>query len=195
VKLGEYNSTRKSGVEAFHIEGKRLDTSLLHFWQWSSSEILGNTLRGILAEFIVSMDLGCNTDIREEWDDYDLLSLDNIKVEVKSASYLQSWKQDKLSKISFGIQPTYGWDAVTKRSDKELKRQSDVYVFCVLAHKDKLTVDPLNLAQWDFYIVSTKTLDKSIPKQKTITLNALQKFDPIKCKFGKINDAIRSVNT
>jgi hypothetical protein len=195
VNLGKYNSTRKSGLEAFHLEGKKLDSSLLHFWQWSSSEILANTLRGILAEFIVSMDLGCNTDIREEWDAYDLLSQDNIKVEVKSASYLQSWKQDKLSKISFCIQPTYGWDAVTKRSDKELKRQSDVYVFCVLAHKDKLTVDPLNLAQWDFYIVSTKTLDKSIPKQKTITLTALQKFNPIKCKFGKINDAIRSVNT
>lgn len=157
VNFEEYSSTRKSGTETFHIEGKKLDCSLLKFWQWSSSEVLGNTLRGILAEYIVSMDLDCETDIRVEWDAYDLLSPEGIKVEVKSASYLQSWTQEKLSKISFGIQPTYGWDITINAPGKELKRQSDVYVFCVLAHKDKSTVDPLNLGQWEFYVVSTKT--------------------------------------
>ncbi|WP_144418580.1 hypothetical protein [Candidatus Thioglobus autotrophicus] len=55
----------------------------------------------------------------------------------------------ELSKIIFGIQPTVLWDENNKRSE-EAKRQADVYVFCVLAHKDKGTVNPLDLSQWDF---------------------------------------------
>ena len=44
------------------------------------------------------------------WDKYDLLFLEGIAVEVKSSGYLQSWDQDKLSSLGFGIQPIHGWD-------------------------------------------------------------------------------------
>jgi hypothetical protein len=54
-------------------------------------------LRGVLAEYIVSMDIKCPYQVREEWDAYDLITPEKVKVEVKSASYLQSWEQTKFS--------------------------------------------------------------------------------------------------
>jgi hypothetical protein len=55
----------------------------------------------------------------------------------------------------------------------EAKPHADVYVFCLLHHTDKLTVDPLNLNQWEFYILATKQLEgfKGI---KQIMLRSLQ---------------------
>lgn len=49
-----------SGSESLMFKGKSLDENVLSFWRWSSSEILGNALRGILAEYIVAIDLGAN---------------------------------------------------------------------------------------------------------------------------------------
>jgi hypothetical protein len=96
----------KSGDETFHVSGRELEHRLIDFWRWSSSEILGNALRGKLAEYIVATDVGCDSGTRQEWDAYDLVSPDGTKIEVKSSGYLQSWEQAALSKISFGIQPT-----------------------------------------------------------------------------------------
>lgn len=44
----------------------------------------------------------------------------------------------------FGIQPTFAWDAETNVYDTEMRRQSDIYVFCVLKHTDQETIDPLD---------------------------------------------------
>jgi hypothetical protein len=183
----------KTGAEAFHLDGEPLGEKILSFWQWSSSDLLGNALRGVLAEYIVSLDVPCDSDFRDQWDAYDLVARDGTKIEVKSSSYLQSWKQKKNSAISFGIQPTFGWDAKTNTQSKALKRQADVYVFCVLSHQDKSSVDPLNLSQWDFYVLATHILDHEIPDQKTITLSSLLNLSPVECQFGEIWKAIRPV--
>jgi hypothetical protein len=147
----------------------------------------------VLVEYIVSIDVPCDSDFRDQWDAYDLVAQDGTKIEVKSASYLQSWKQEKPSAISFGIQPTFGWGAKTNTQSKKLKRQADVYVFCVLSHQDKSSVDPINLSQWDFYVLATQILDQEIPDQKTITLPSLLTLNPTECQFGEIWDAIKSV--
>ena len=40
-------------------------------------------------------------------------------------------------------------------------RHSDVYVFCLLAYKgDKRMLDPLDLSQWEFYVVKTSEIDR-----------------------------------
>jgi len=193
MTLSKITTTIKSGNEHFHFDGDAIDLTLLSFWQWSSSELLGNALRGVLAEFIVSIDIGCENSVREEWDAYDLISPTGIKIEVKSGSYLQSWAQKELSKISFSIGKTKGWEAATNEYSDEFKRQADVYVFCVLSHQDKETIDPLNLAQWDYYVLSTEMLNEKIGNQKTISLSSLLKLQPKKCKFGEIGKAINDV--
>lgn len=44
------------------------------FWKWAFSDFLSNTLRGVLAEFIVATALGCAHRPRTEWDAYDLVA-------------------------------------------------------------------------------------------------------------------------
>ncbi len=41
----------KTGKEPFIFNGDNLPINVLSFWQWSTSELLGNALRGVLAEF------------------------------------------------------------------------------------------------------------------------------------------------
>jgi len=172
MELGEVKTVVKSGNEPFHLNGKKINRDLLSFWQWSNSEILGNTLRGVLAEYIVSIDVKCPYEVREEWDAFDLISQENIKIEVKSSSYIQSWKQRILSNISFGIQPTIIWDENNKRSSVA-KRQSDVYVFCLLAHKGQRTIDPLNLALSALSVVmiyTIKCIEKTNRRERCVSM-------------------------
>ena len=155
--------------------------------------MLGNALRGVLAEFIVSSTIDILDKPREEWDAYDLKTKDGLKIEIKSSSYLQSWEQAELSKIIFGIQPTSDWDYSTNKRKSEKIRQSDIYIFCVLSHKDKNSVDPLNLSQWDFYILKTKVLNEKVKTQKTITLSSLLRLNPIKIKYGNLKQEIEYI--
>jgi len=189
--LAAIHSIKRSGDEYFHIDGNQIDSNLLSFWRWSSSELLGNALRGVLAEYLVATDLGCNSGVRQEWDAYDILTDDGVRIEVKSAAYLQSWNQKRLSSIQFGIAPTFGWNARTNETATEKSRQSDAYVFCVLAHKDMATVDPMNLTQWDFYILATRILNLSVETQATMTLSRLLQLGPHKCKYGELSQGVR----
>ena len=50
---------------------------------WAYSDIVGNTERGKLAEFIVAMALGITESISVAWNKYDLLSKEGIRIEVK----------------------------------------------------------------------------------------------------------------
>ena len=110
---------------------------------------------------------------------------------VKSAFYLQPWHQDKLSKIGFGIQPTRAGDPLTNRMEEECKRQADVYVFCILDHRDPQTVDPLDLDQWLFYVIATSVLDDRLGPQKRIGLSSLRRLDPEETDYQGLASAIR----
>jgi len=182
----------KTGEEVF-IGIKNGKLTLKDFWRWSSSDLVSNATRGILAEFIVAFALGLNKGVRNEWDPYDLKTDRGIKIEVKSAAYIQSWYQQKLSNITFNIQSTSSWDYKTNCFAKEKKRQADVYVFCLLHHKDKKTINPLDLSQWTFYVVSTKKLDKDCPNMKTISLSGLKKLNPKVCIFNELKEVIDNI--
>ena len=181
----------KIGNEPFSFESQNLNFKLTDFWSWSQSDLLNNTLRGVLAEYIVRQDLGIKKSTRTEWDAYDLETENGIKIEIKSAAYLQSWKQNNLSQISFDIAPTKGWNAETNEYSTKIKRQSDFYVFCLLHHRDKRTVDPTKLEQWTFYVLQTQILDEQKKSQKRISLGSLLKLNPMKCEYGKIQGVIK----
>ena len=185
---------RKTGDERFYRNGNPLDLSLLSFWRWSASDLVSNATRGILAEYIVANALGLADGVRAEWDAFDLLTKDGLKIEVKSAAYLQSWHHKKLSVITFGIRPTRLWNATTNELATELKRQADIYVFCVLSHKEKDSLDPLNLDQWEFYILRASVLDKKFLTQKTIGLASLLKLNPCIAKYEEIAGCIEKLS-
>ncbi len=122
------------------------------------------------------------------------MSPEGTKVEVKSAAYLQSWHQDAPSKISFGIAPTVGWDARTNSYSSERRRQADVYVFCLLNHRDKSTVNPLDTGQWTFYVANSRTIDSIAGEQKSITLSALvTRIRPTEVGYRGLAGAVHTI--
>jgi hypothetical protein len=191
--LGALKINKKSGKEPFVFEKKPLSLSLMDFWQWSQSDLLGNALRGVLAEFIVAAALDLNTNVRTEWDAVDFITPKGLKIEVKSSAYLQSWKQDKLSDISFNIAPTKGWFAETNEYADRVERQADVYVFCLLHHTDQDTVNPLDLDQWSFYVLATSVLNEKRGNQQSINLNSLLKLNPRQCTYKEIKAAVEEI--
>jgi hypothetical protein len=117
-----------------------------------------------------------STDLREEWDAFDLTTDTGIKIEVKSAAYIQSWNQKSFSKISFSIKPAKYGDSNSNIFESEPERHADLYVFCHLKHQDQNTIDPLKMEQWDFYILPTFILDNYHRSHHSITINSLRKL-------------------
>jgi len=162
---------------------------LLGFWQWSRSDLVSNATRGVLAEYIVAKALGIDTGgVRGEWEAHDFTTNAGVKIEVKSAAYMQSWDQKKPSKISFNVPTTRAWDADTNVQSKESKRQADIYIFALLHHMDKSTIDPLNVTQWRFYVLPSCELDAR--NQKNITLKTLEKLHGPGVKYSELSGAV-----
>ncbi len=176
-EFGPTAATPKTGSEPFHNDGKSMGFDLLGFWRWSVSDLVSNATRGRLAEYIVAKALSINTDgIRSEWDAFDLITPRGVKVEVKSAAYIQSWNQKKASLIFFRVPRTRFWDAEINVQNKETNRHADVYVFALLAHTDKKTVDPMDMSQWRFFVLPTCVLDSRTRSQHSISLGSLEKL-------------------
>lgn len=191
MKLQRIDTKRKTGEESFHCCGKMIGYDLLSFWQWSVSDLVSNVTRGRLAEYIVARALDLAKDgIRDEWAAYDLETRSGIKIEVKSAAYVQSWSQRQLSKISFLTPKTRAWDPDTNIQSKEIRRQADVYVFAVLFHMDKKTIDPLNLDQWRFYVLPTSVLDTRNRSQHSITLKTLTELCSESVRYDQLKGTI-----
>ncbi len=182
---------RRSGSEPFHAGGDNLSFDLLSFWQWACSDICGNVLRGLIAEYLVARSVGGDGGVRTEWDAYDVITPQGLKIEVKTSAYLQTWRQEKLSAISFDIAPKRGWDAATNTMAARASRSADVYVFAVHIHQDKATLDPLDVDQWEFYVLPTTVLEEKVPQQKTIALSSLLKLGPQKIYFEELEEVIR----
>ncbi|MFN0174046.1 MAG: hypothetical protein ACKVU0_05310 [Saprospiraceae bacterium] len=176
-ELGQIIPLPKTGKEHLTFQDQPLDTRLLDFWRWSMSDLVSNATRGIFAEFIVAQAMDISHDsIRDEWAPYDLISPEGIKIEVKSAAYLQSWAQHDFSKIGFSIAPARFWNPQTNEYSSTPGRSSDVYVFCLLKHKESETLNPLKLDQWVFYVVPTVLLIERFPTVKSLGLKSLEKI-------------------
>ncbi len=162
------------------------------FWNWAHSDFLSNAQRGILAEYIVGKALNCLSGKRLEWNACDLITDSGIKVEVKSAAYLQVWEQNKLSEIRFDISQKKSWFAETNTFNKARERSADVYVFSVLAEKDRKNIDPLNLRQWFFIVLPAKTINSKFGKQKTVSLSTLEKLGVRRLTFEELKEEIEN---
>lgn len=143
------------------------------FWRWAYSDVLVNTNRSILAEFLVGTALGVVDGVRKEWDAYDLKYRDH-PIEVKASAYVQSWAQQRPSAIKFDIAKKFPWFAVTNTYGKELIRTSTLYVFCLLTESDRASANPLDTLQWEFYVVPTQMIDEQFGDAKSLSLRSVQ---------------------
>jgi hypothetical protein len=145
------------------------------FWSWAYSDLLTNTVRSLLAEFLVASALGETQTVRTEWDSVDV-RYRGYKVEVKSSGYVQTWNQSKLSTIKFDIAPKYGWDANANTVAAERSRSADVYIFCLFlaTEKEQAYETVRDTACWRFYPVTTAQLNAHYAVQKSIGLAGVQ---------------------
>lgn len=183
------------GNEEFTLGGENAGITVGEFWSWAYSDLLDNTLRGVLAEFLVEKSLSPNThphtQMRVNWTPYDLTSPSRRRIEVKSAAYLQSWTSDYFSKIIFSIAPARAWYPDTGWA-QDIARHSDLYVFCVYTATSR-DQSILNLDLWDFYVLPTSVLDRERPNQKTMSLTTLLSMDPVKASFSTLGEIIETI--
>ena len=153
------------------------------FWAWGFSDILTNISRAVFAEWIVGSALDAVNGIRPVWEYYDL-DYSGKKIEVKSTSYLQNWKRSPKSRGNFDIKATTADFPVDPSvppgphreyyTDSEKKRRADIYVFCSYPQEDPALVDPLNVADWRFYVLSTRELEQHFGSQDTVALSRIK---------------------
>ena len=192
--LSQQKTELLSGDEPFQGRGAHA-LKLLDYWRWSGSNLLDNTTRGILAEFLVVAALGLHKEPRVEWGGHDLCMESGTTIEAKSSAYVQSWKQKRYFPIEFTSAPRFwSWDPKTGESTggDVKQRWADIYVFCVFTSKEA-PFDPLDTDTWDFYVLSTKVLDRELPEQKTIRLGSLEKLSPRKCSYAELKKTISEV--
>ena len=164
------------------------------YWQWAYSDIIGNTNRGALAEFIVSRALATMAPVRNDWAAYDLESPTGVRVEVKSSAYLQSWHQREFSRPLFGINKSLEWSPKTNDYAGPRRRHSDVYVFCLLAFKgEKRRLNPMDLKQWEFYVVGTPRIDHEFGERKSVSLAQVQRLSRAYA-VDELAQAVETVN-
>jgi len=162
--------TLASGDEKFQYNNKNCDFALIDFWRWTLSDIITNTTRGMLAEFIVAIALSSNVKRpRDGWQKYDLNYRDH-GIEIKSAAYHQRWKMKKMSTIQYRIRKTRGWDAQTGKMEKDKKRQASIYILCLLSEQERKKVNPLILDQWKFWVIDAEFFNRRKRSQHSITL-------------------------
>ena len=190
MMLDPVDASRKSGDEPFHRNGEPHEFEILDFWQWSASNLLNNTQRGILAEHLVAEATGSDQGVRSNWENFDLETSEGIRLEVKSSAYIQSWEQSSYSDVSFDIGASQ--DVCAETSEKD--RRSDVYVFCLLDHKNQQTIDPTDLSQWTFYVIATELLDEARPGQKSIVPNQLEKVGARTVPYVELGAVVRKVS-
>lgn len=164
-----------NGKEKFVSQNKELEFGMLEFWCSKFSNIYN--IQEYIAEFLVEQALGIEKSHNTEyWTLFDILYKD-YRIEIKETGYYHPWNENgKISEMRrFGITK-----ANSKYEDKEsnniYERQNDIYVFCLNIGKTKETSNPLNIDNWEFYIVPTKTINEVCKNNKSIGLNKVQKI-------------------
>jgi hypothetical protein len=148
---------------------------LIDFWRWAYSDVRSNTVRPLVAEFLVGKALGCLEDCgRREWAAWDH-EYRGKRIEVKSAGFVQSWSPAKKSAIKFRIESAK--NAWCAKEEKYLGpgRHAHIYVFALNTQTDRELAGLLDENDWQFFVVPVSVLDDRFPYQKSIGLVSLKK--------------------
>jgi hypothetical protein len=159
------------------------------FWAWALGDLRLNANRGMLAQFLTAKAVGDPRPRDDGWGDFDVLTPDGIKVEVKSSGYLQSWAQKAPSKLVFSGLKARSWDASTGYCPEATFR-ADVYVFAVHTCTDPSVYDPLDLTAWEFWVLQATVIRRL--NQKTLTHSRLKALASGPVAWSGLADSIRA---
>ncbi|UOE45426.1 hypothetical protein [Agromyces larvae] len=166
-----------------------LNAQVIDFWRYAAPDLRTNTVRALLAEFLVARALGMRA-TRVEWDDVDL-RWEDLAIVVKSAAFLQAWDQRQLARIVFTGLRGQSWHPRTGYSGVATHR-GDVYVFAVQTSTSHEAYDPLDLRPWRFWVLPKRTLEDL--GASSISLTAIRELvDPV--ALDGLRDAVRRAGT
>ncbi|QEO15687.1 hypothetical protein FLP10_15570 [Agromyces intestinalis] len=162
-----------------------LDARVIDFWRYAAPDLRTNTVRALLAEFLVARALGERA-TRVEWDDVEL-RWEDLAIVVKSAAFLQAWDQRQLSRIVFTGLRGQSWHPRTGYSGVAAHR-GDVYVFAVQTSTSHEAYDPLDLRPWRFWVLPKRVLEDL--GASSISLTAVRELvEPV--ELDGLRDAVR----
>jgi hypothetical protein len=151
-----------------------IDATVSDFWRWAFSGLRMNNVRGILAEYLVAKAVGATEVPKEEWANFDVQTPDGIRIEVKASAYWQSWPQRGPSKIVFSGLTARSWEDDGSYSD-ERQIRADVFVFAVQACADPAKYDPLDIDQWEFYVLPASAIVEA--GARSLSLASLVRYE------------------
>ncbi len=175
---------RLTGGETF--SGSTL--TVLDFWQWGFSDLRTNIVRGVLAEFFVASAVGDPSPLRNAWDNFDVTTPSGIRIEVKSAAYLQSWKQRRVSKIVFTGLTGRTWSDESASLGAARELRADVYVFAIHTCREPEQYDALDLSLWEFRVLGVNALRKH--SYRSITKRSLDSIAPSGLRLDELAQEI-----
>jgi hypothetical protein len=168
------------------------DATARDFWAWSLSDLRANTVRSLLAEFLVARALGAALRPRVEWDAFDVLTPDGLRLEVKASAYLQAWQQSRLSTVTFGGLSARTWSPTEGYSEAG-SYNADGYVFAVLTAVEHGAYDALDLDQWSFWVLPRAVLADT--GQRSIRLSRVEALAGPPVSYGNLAVRVREVVT
>lgn len=160
------------------------------FWSWSMSDLRANTVRSVLAECLVARALGATHRPRIEWDAYDVVTSDGLKLEAKSGAYLQAWEQSRLSTVTFGGLRARTWSS-TERYSEAGTYNVDGYVFAVLTATEHSSYDALDVGQWSFWVLPRNVL--AARDQRSIRLSRVEALAGPPVAYAGLAQRVRDV--
>jgi hypothetical protein len=169
------------GAAILGVDGLRIDD----FWGWAYGNLMTNTHRGILAEFLVGSALGVLDVPRVEYDVVDL-RYHGRGIEVKAGGYLQAWPQRQLSTPVFGIAPRFP-DTTVPGVPHVARHWAGCYVFCLFGPTRHDKANPVDVGTWQFYPLATSKLPL---EQKSLGLVALEHRGALPVSLGGLRDAV-----
>ncbi|MFE1405001.1 hypothetical protein ACFW5D_15330 [Streptomyces sp. NPDC058770] len=161
--------------------------TVLDFWRYAMPDLRTNTTRGLLAEFLVHRAVGAEQR-NAEWESFDVLAPDGLKIEVKTSAYLQAWGQRRLSEIRFSRLRGRIWTP----EDGDAAEQSynaDVYVFALHTARTHAAYDPLDVGQWCFHVASRAVVEAT--GQASLGLTSVRRLCGEPVGYGELAERIR----
>lgn len=164
---------------------------LADFHAWAMGDLRGNAVRGLFAEWLVARAVGAQSPHRVEWDNYDVLSPDGIKIEVKTGAYVQAWSVEPSARIVYSGLRAREWLGGGAYS-AEARVRADVYVFAFQTCQNIQSYDALDLGQWEFRVTSGVVVQGW--EQKSIRLTRLVNLNLPVTSFEGLADLIRAAH-
>jgi len=71
-----------------------------------------------------------------------------------------------------------------------LKRQNDLYIFCLNTGKTREESYPLELSHWEFYVITTESIDQECGDAKNIGLKRIRSLSR-KVSYSELKTTVR----